>query len=479
MDTKVDFYIDGEFKHYTTREYSVKNPGNGQEIAKVPDATVDDVNAAVHAAKKAYYETWRDFNSRERVKILLRWADILDRRAEELTRLLALESGFGYKAISGGPVDGTIPRYFAGFIDKNYGDVLSTTDGTLNYVIKEPYGVVAVQTSFNLGAHGTLHKMAPAMAAGNTIVARSSDNAPLSSLLIAETIDEAGFPKGVANFLAGSGPESGLSLLQHKDVSVITFTGSPHVGKKIMEAASKDLKKVILELGGKSPLIIFADADIEKAALKAVESGFFTQGQQCCASSRILVERSVLDKVREIMLKQTGKYVPAQPGEEPDGPYIGTMFSQNGLDTVKKFVEMGKKDGKLLIGGNQISAEKFLKGFFFEPTIFEFKDDSSLVNKEEIFGPVISLIPFDTEEEAIRMANDVPYGLSASVWSKDHGRLVRVSGKLEAGTIWANGYMQFSFQSPWGGYKESGLGREFGPYGLEEFYQVKNIWMNP
>jgi acyl-CoA reductase-like NAD-dependent aldehyde dehydrogenase len=472
------FFINGEFKYYTEKKYKVFDPADGSVIAEIPDANEADVTNAVAAAKEAYYNGWRDFDRDKKVRLFIRWAEILDKRGEEITRMLGRENGFGFKAMVGGGIDGGIVRYYAGLIDKNYGDVLHTRDEVLNYVVREPYGVVAVQTSFNLGASGALHKMTPAMAAGNTVVVRCSEEAPLSTLMLGETIQEAGFPKGVANIISGWGPLSGKALVEHPDVRLITFTGSPAVGKSIMETAAKSLKRIVLELGGKSPLIIFADADLNKAALTAIKCGYVTQGQQCCACSRVLVERSVLEKVKKIMVKEVKQYKPAYPDEDGDSPQIGPLINQKALDTTEKYVALGKRDGKLLYGGSRYAEGKFTKAFYYKPTLFEFEDDSSPVSKEEIFGPVISIIPFDKEDEAIRIANNIPYGLSASVWSLDHSRLNRVIRQLEAGTVWANGYMQFSTHSPWGGYKESGIGREFGLYGLNEFYQYKNIWMN-
>lgn len=475
-----EFFINGEFRHHASKTYKVFAPEDSREIATIPDADKEDVNQAVEAAKDAYYREWKFYDPQKREKLFWKWAECLEASAEEIGRIAGLEMGRAGKDLTGDLIwYADMIRYYAGWINKNYGDVLELTDSYLNYVIREPLGVAAAMVPWNSAVTGAVQKLAPALAAGNTVVLRGSDHVPLGTLALAKTIQDAGFPPGVVNIIAGSNPDSGIALTSHPDVRVISFTGSVSIGQAILKTAADSMKRTIFELGGKSPFIIFADGDLEKAAQKAIEYAFIYQGQMCCAVTRVLVQESVKEEFINLLKRNVARYRPGFPDEFPDQPTIGPLFNETQFKQVSKYVDIGKKDGNLLFGGNRITEGKFGKAFYHQPTIFEFEDDESEVCQQEIFGPVLSVIPFEKMEEAIRIANRVDYALSASVWSKNLEMLTTIIRQLEAGTVWANEYWQFNLHAPWGGFKSSGMGKEYGKYALDDYLEYKNVWLNP
>jgi acyl-CoA reductase-like NAD-dependent aldehyde dehydrogenase len=349
----------------------------------------------------------------------------------------------------------------------------------MNYVIKEPLGVVGCLPSWNVPFTGAIQKIAPALAAGNTIVLKAPDEAPLSTLLLGELIDEAGFPPGVVNILCGLGPQTGKIMVDHPDIRLISFTGSIPVGKQIMAAASRTMKRVVLELGGKSPFIVFADADIDRAAEYAARFGIEHQGQLCCAASKVLVERTVKDRFLQAYLRHLQSFKPGYPEDRLTDPMarIGPLFNERQYHRIEEYVRLGRETGKLLIGGKRIVDGKFAKGFYYEPTVFEIVDRRSPVCAEEIFGPVMAVVSFEDEAEALQLANETEYGLSSSVWTRDIGKIQRMTKQIEAGTVWVNTYLHFNNENPWGGMKASGIGREYGVYALESYLEYKNIWI--
>lgn len=478
---QTEFLINGEFTHFTSRSYPVFRPADLSLITEVPDAGEEDVNKAVTAAKEAYYREWKNYDPVKREKLFWKWAEILESRADEIGEIEGADAGkFSKGCAKNVRWDANLVRFFAGWINKNYGEVLEFTDAHLNYVVKEPIGVVASMVPFNGPVRACVNKLAPALAAGNTVVLKCADDDPLSTLMVVAAVHDAGFPKGVVNVITGKGQEAGKALVAHPDVRLVSFTGSVAVGKEILRASAEHMKRTAFELGGKSPVIVFPDADLENAAKEAVKDGFIYQGQMCCAVSRILVHKAIRKEFNELLKKYVSRYTPAYPEEQTgESPTIGPLFNERQLRTVQKYVEIAHRDGNLLCGGKRITEGKFGKAYYFEPTIFEFEDDSSKVCKEEIFGPLISVIPFDNEEDAVRIANNVPYGLSASVWSKDLGIINRTTKKLEVGTVWANCYFAFNVHAPWGGFKESGLRKEFGKYAMEHYFEYKNIWLKP
>jgi acyl-CoA reductase-like NAD-dependent aldehyde dehydrogenase len=478
---QTEFLIDGEFTHFTTKTYSISRPADSSRITDIPDAGAEDVNRAIAAAKDAYAREWKNYDPNEREKLFWKWAELLESRSEEIGKIEGADAGKNSLGCAKNVRwDAGLIRFFAGWINKNYGDVLEFTDTYLNYVVKEPIGVVASMVPFNGPVRAAVNKLAPALAAGNTVVLKCSDDDPLATLKVVEAAHDAGFPRGAVNVIAGKGPASGKTLVSHPDVRLVSFTGSVAVGKEILRASAEHMKRTAFELGGKSPLIVFPDADLEKAAREAVTDAFVYQGQMCCAVSRILVHEAIRKEFAELLKEYTSRYTPAYPEEQTgETPTIGPLFNERQYKTVEKYVEIARKDGNLLIGGKRIVKGKFGKAYYFEPTIFEFENDESRVCREEIFGPLVSVIPFAHEDDAVQIANNVPYGLSASVWSKDLGLINRMTRRLEVGTVWANCYFAFNVHAPWGGFKESGLRKEFGKYAMEHYFEYKNIWLKP
>lgn len=472
-----DFLIDGELRHHTSKTYEVFASHSGEVIATVPDGSEEDVNMAVAAAKRAYEGGWGTMDSEARTTLLLRWADAVKALGPEIASLEGLETG---RPTKGGNMDffAEYIRYFAGWVNKLYGDVLQTGNEYINYVISEPLGVVTVMPAWNTVASGAIQKAAPALAAGNAVVIRAPDEAPLSTLLLAKTVIEAGFPPGVVNIICGSTPMISSALVDHPDIALVSFTGSVATGKRISEAASRRLARTVMELGGKSPYVIFADADVERAVTTGIDCSFSFQGQSCSAPSRWLVERSILDQVLELVKKRVSLYKPALPDDPCDSPRIGPLFNKKQYETVVHYVEIGKRDGALVAGGKRITGKPFDGGYYYEPTVFLFEEMDSAVVKEEIFGPVVSIIAFDSIEDAIEKANVGPFGLAAGVWSNDIGKLMRCARSIKAGTVWENSYFMYTIHSPWGGFKESGFGREFGKYALEPYQDYKSVWLN-
>jgi phenylacetaldehyde dehydrogenase len=474
------FYINGDFCHSYDRVYAVLDPADQSVIGYIPDATSADVEAAVEAAYLAFYGYWKAAPAQKRIDLLNRWADQMIVHEDEIVQAFAREGGRRPETLLGGLAGAAKRiRYYASLIGKEAGTTLAAQDDILNYTIREPLGVVAVMVPWNSTINGAVQKIAPALAAGNTVVVRCADEAPWATLLLGKTFEQAGFPTGVVNIIAGNGPEISKQLVAHPKVRCVSFTGSVGVGKQIAQASAASLKRNVLELGGKSPLILFEDTNLEKAADCAVRFAFFCQGHVCCAVSRVYIQRDKVGPFVGLVARQLERYRPVLPTQSLDDGLepIGPLFNQAQFERVEKYVALGKSLGELVAGGKRVLKPPFDRGFYYEPTVFLFPDDRNLVVREEIFGPVLSIIPFDTEEEVIKSANDSPFGLSAAVWTEDRQRLFRVINRLEVGTVWANTYMQFSDISPWGGFKDSGYGKEFGRESLDAFLQTKAVWL--
>ncbi len=474
---KVDSLIDGEKRHNTTKTYEVEAPVDRSVIGSAPDADEKDVNDAVAAAAAAFKNVWADYDAVEREKLFWRWAEIIEKRADELGAVHGKEGG-GASAADGYRWTADYIRYFAGYATKNYGD-LTKNDESLCYVVKEPLGPVAVFPSWNTGGTGALVKIAPALIAGNTIVLRAAAETPLATLMIADTVIEAGFPAGVINILAGSDRTSAQQLINHPDIKFVSYTGNVPVGQYIVEKSAPSFKHVGLELGGKSPFIVFPDVDIEETANKAMDVMISYQGQICSAPSRILVHESIKEEFLAALKARAEAYSAADPDAETEGLTYGPLFNKRRLDSIEEYVEIGKKEGKLIAGGNRVQLDAPLdKGYYYEPTIFEFEEDNSVVTQEEIFGPVTCVFSFKDEEEALHLANNVDFALAASLWTHDQGRIQRFTQKIEAGTVWVRGHNQWDHHNPWGGPKLSGMGREWGKYVLDHYYDLKCVWIN-
>lgn len=479
MSNEYGMLIHGRIISDSLNNYEVRTPIDGKVIAHVPSASDLDVMNAVDAAK-ASLPSWKTLEPFKREKILWRWAELIEHRADDLGALAALEGGHSTKARTAGFRNySDFVRFVSGFASREYGRVLQTNDRLVNYVVREPVGVAAIFPAWNTVGLGAILKSTPALAAGCSVVVRAPAHAPLSTMVLAETVLEAGFPPGVINIVSGPDRKCSQALINNPDVRVISYTGGFEVGKYIMKQASTQLKRVAFELGGKSPFIVYPDADLEEAARNAVHYAFLYQGQICSSPSRIFIHTSIRDWFTKRVVELTKEYKPGHPDSNVDYPIIGPLFNEARYKEVDYYVCEGRKTGNVLIGGNRIETGDYGKAYYYEPTIFEFENDRNPVCKEEIFGPVTALIPFETEDEVHGMVNDVPYGLSASIWTKDLEQANRSVKNIEAGTIWVNNQNQWGHHGPWGGMKSSGLGREMGRFALEDYLEYKNVWLNP
>jgi betaine-aldehyde dehydrogenase len=470
--------IDGEWVEARSKKtFDVMNPATDEVIAKVPDAGPEDVDHAVEAARRAFDEGWRDVTAQERGRILLRLAEKMRKELPRLAEIETLNSG---KPIVESEFDlgdvATCFEYYGGLATKLHGEVLNVPDNALSLAIKEPLGVAGQIIPWNYPLLMAAWKLAPAICAGCSMVIKPAEQTPLTLLEFARFFEECGLPKGVVNVVTGFGETCGAPLVAHKNVDKIAFTGSMEVGKIIMRTAADTLKKVSLELGGKSPNIFFADADFEAAVDGALFGVFVNQGEVCSAGSRVLVERPIYKKMLDAMVEKA-KRIKLGNGLDR-ATKMGPVVSKEQMERVMRYQEIGRKEAKLAAGGGRAKGEGLERGYFVEPTIFYDVDNSATIAREEIFGPVMAVIPFDKEEDALRIANDTPYGLAAAVWSRDIFKCFRMVKRLQAGIVWVNHMQPTYVEAPWGGYKMSGIGRELGPWGADEYLQVKQVHVN-
>lgn len=460
--------------------FETQNPYTGQTWAEIPKGDASDVERAVQAAHLALtVGPWAEMTATQRGQLLHRLGDLIARDARKLAETEVRDNGKLFAEMLGQL--SYLPQwyyYYGGLADKIQGNVLPLDKkGYLAFTRNEPIGVVAAITPWNSPLMLATWKIAPALAAGCTVVIKPSEFTSASTLEFAKLFDEAGFPPGVFNVVTGFGKDVGASLVEHPLVRKISFTGSDTTGRLINEQAARHLKHTAMELGGKSPNIVFADADLEQAVFGAISGIFAATGQTCIAGSRLLVQDSIYDEVvaRLLDIARTAKM-----GDPMDaGTQVGPVTTPPQYQKVLEYLDIARQDGaRLLLGGRAADKPECGEGWFVEPTIFGDVTNNMRIAQEEVFGPILSIIRFNDEAEAVAIANDVRFGLAAAVWTSDIGRAVRMSEKLQAGTVWVNTYRAVSFMAPFGGYKDSGLGRENGIDAIKEFLQVKTVWIN-
>jgi len=480
MSDVLKMYIDGEWVLAGSGDtQSIINPANGQVIALVTQGDEVDAKKAIAAARTAFDSSeWREYPAAERARLLYKVAHLIEEQAEEFAVLETTNSGKPLRE-SQFDVSDCIAcfRYYAGIATKPHGQTYEVADPMQAMTVREPIGVCGQIVPWNYPLLMGSWKLAPALAAGNTVVFKPAEITPLTIIKLFQIIEQAGFPKGVANLVLGKGPVVGHELAANEDVDKIAFTGGTKTGRSIMAAAIGNLKKVSLELGGKSPNIVFADADFETAVDYALFAIFANQGQVCAAGSRLLLEESIYEKF-VARLGQRAKLIKVGSGLE-EGTEMGPLVSQGQMDTVLAYINLGLQEGAtLLCGGQRMTGGELEHGYFVEPTIFiDTKEDMRIV-KEEIFGPVLVVQSFKDEKDALRIANDTIYGLAGAVFTNDGAKALRVIKKLRAGITWINTYHPTYNEAPWGGYKQSGNGRELGTYGYEQYTEVKQININ-
>jgi len=456
------------------RTFATLNPATGEEICQVAEADEPDVNKAVKAARRAFeHGPWRKMSAAERGRLLNRLADLIEKHAEELARLESLDNGKPFSVAKAADLPLTIAcyRYYAGWADKVQGKTIPVAGDYFSYTRLEPVGVVGQIIPWNFPLLMQAWKLAPALCTGNVVVLKPAEQTPLTALRVGELILEAGFPEGVVNILPGYGPTAGAAIANHMDVDKVAFTGSTEVGHLVMEGAARsNLKRVTLELGGKSPNIVFADANMDEAIEGAHFALFFNQGQCCCAGSRLFVE----DKAYDEFVERSAARARRRTVGDPFDPQTeqGPQVDQAQFDKVMGYIGAGKDDGaRLVCGGNRVGD----RGYFVEPTVFADVKDNMKIAQDEIFGPVMSIIKFKDMDEVVERANNTSYGLAAAVWTRDIGKAHAIANSVRAGTVWINCYDVFDAGAPFGGFKQSGMGRELGEYGLQQYTEVKTV----
>ncbi|GIN71482.1 aldehyde dehydrogenase [Bacillus sp. J14TS2] len=477
LSGEIPLYINGEFvSAISEKTFSVTNPATEEVLAKVSEAEEMDIDRAVQAARRAFEEgEWPRLSAAERSHLIYKLADLIEENKMELAQLEALDNGKPYYVALEDDISGTIEhfRYYAGWATKVLGQTTPIHPDYLHYTTHEPIGVVGQIIPWNFPLLMASWKLGAALATGCTVVLKPAEQTPLSVLYVARLFKEAGFPDGVVNFVPGFGQTAGAAIVRHQNIDKIAFTGSTVVGKEIMREAAKTVKHVTLELGGKSPNIIFEDADIDKAIEGAFQGIMYNHGQNCSAGSRVYVHRAHYNKVVAELAARSRK-VKLGEGLSSEAE-MGPLVSEEQCNRVLNYIQKGIEEGARLVTGGK---KAFDKGYFITPTVFADVGDDMTIAQEEIFGPVVTVFAFDTTEEVIKRANDSNFGLAAGVWTSDIKRAHYVAHRIKAGTVWINDYNLENPAAAFGGYKQSGIGREMGSYALDNYTEVKSIWVN-
>ena len=475
-----EVFIGGQWRPPASGEtYATINPATEEVSAQVAKGDERDVDLAVQAARRAFDQgPWPRMAAAERARMLWKLADLIGANLDEMARLESVNTG--KTLFDSGKVElpfaAEVFRYYAGWTTKIHGETLNLRDGAFTFTLRQPLGVVGAIVPWNFPFLLASWKIAPALAAGNTVVLKPASLTPLTALRFAELTQEAGLPEGVFNVVPGPGGKAGMALVRHPGVDKVAFTGSTEVGKGIMREAAGSLKRVSLELGGKSPNIVLADADLEAALRGALTGIFYNKGEVCAAGSRLLDEQRVHDEF-------VGKLVERVKGLKVGDPMdkatrMGPVVSAQQLETVLGYVEAGRREGATLAAGGERLRVSDGRGYFVHPTVFTGVSNAMRIAREEIFGPVLSVIPFKDVDDAVAQGNETFYGLAAAVWTRDVGKALRIARALRAGTVWVNAYNLYDAALPFGGFKESGFGRELGQAGLDLYTEVKSVWVD-
>jgi acyl-CoA reductase-like NAD-dependent aldehyde dehydrogenase len=470
-------FIGGEWQDAASgKTFEVIDPARAEVVTEVAEADAADIDRAVRAAREAFEGDWRKMAPRQRGRLMWKLAERLEERKDEIALVETLNNG---KPLFESGIDVAMAiqtyEYYAGWATKIEGETIPVSvPFQFNYTLREPIGVVGAIVPWNFPLNLASWKVAPALAAGCTVILKPASETPLTALLLADAAAEVGFPPGVLNVVPGHGRTAGEALVAHPDVDKIAFTGSTAVGQHIARVAVDSVKRVSLELGGKSPNIVFADADLPAAAKGALNGIFYGKGEVCAAGSRLLVEESVHEQLVGMVAEGADAMKVGDPLEK--GTRIGAVVSEQQMETVLSYIEKGVEEGaRVVAGGGRADIEP---GYFVKPTVFDGVTSDMTIAREEIFGPVLATLTFDGVEEAIERANDSMYGLAAAVWTSDVKKAHYVASRLKAGTVWINTYNLYDPASPFGGYKESGYGRDLGQHALEQYTQVKSVWVN-
>ncbi len=471
--------IDNEWRPAQSGDVmEVVNPATEEVVATVPSAGAADLQAAVDAARAALNGPWGQMSARERGRLVRKLGERLLERVDEIARLETIHNG---KPIAESrhievPAAAECFEYYGGWSDKIMGETIPVKGNYLTYTLREPVGVVAAIVPWNFPLLLAAWKIAPALACGNTVIVKPASQTPLTALALGDVAREVGLPPGVLNVVTGSGATLGQAIVEHPGIDKIAFTGDTSTGRGIMRGAAGTLKKITLELGGKSPNIVLADADIDAAVRGATIGIFYGKGEVCAAGSRLLVDRSIKDEFIDKLAARTKKMVPGDPMDPKTR--FGAVSSRKQLETVLRYIDSGKREGATLVAGGARADIGTGKGFFVQPTVFADVQPEMTISREEIFGPVLAAIEFADLDEAIARANDTPYGLAAGVWTRDVKKAHYVARKLQAGTVWINTYNVYDTAAPFGGYKQSGFGREMSAHALEHYTQIKSVWVD-